>query len=914
MKKRILSILLAIVMVATLLPTAAFAEGAHTNHCVCNGKAVETGEHTSCVSPNWTEWDGKGAITYDQENNTTAYVYLSADAERTSTLEIPTGKTLNLCLNGHTLENTADNTRVINIDGGTLNLTDCGSTGTITGGSFTSERMSDVDMTGSGVRVKGAGTFHMYGGTITGNSSIGCGAVAVGYRSISGVSTTGAFHMYGGTISNNQSKSGGGIFVREGTFTMHDGTISGNTANVNGGGVYVQYTDTFTMDGGTISGNTANGNGGGVYVSNGKFTMKGGRIAGNTASKGSSVSGSLKISASPEISGDVYLGSSGKITITGALDLPEGYKTIQVYSSKDEQHVPITVGASEYGVITDGEQSIFVPKDTENTKIHVHNGEVCQKGKPTVTFDANGGSPTPDTQTLPFEGGKATAPAEDPTRNRYVFSHWCGDEDCTDYNTCSGWNFDTVITESKTIYAIWEPITVTITSEPGKLTAVTSHVATAYQWSTLGDADYPLNAAEVRIGTGYYAPTLYVDGWLEDGCWMPDVIDDESRFNVFYFNIYPNSWNNNSSIPAGVLTVTLNDALPDGCVLKLMPYEGETVIEPISVSGNTYKWATGEDGDYIFAANVPVGVMAEDMPSVTAVYSVPNSALNPIPGETNATFTDGEDGKEYKVTATFEGGSEITSASEVFEELANYDVTVTATPTEGGAVTGSGTYNHGDSVTLTATPNTGYTFVNWTEGGTEVSTSASYTFTATEDRALVANFEEVHTHCICGATHASVGDHDEPVSTTFTRVTTQEDLQNAATSGGCVYLTGDIELTAPLTVSQNLSLCLNGYNLIYNGADSVIIVSNGKTLNITDCGSTGTITGSTGDYGAVQNGTGTFNLYAGTITGNKCGVYNSGAFNMFGGKITGNGGDGVHTTGFFTMNGGKITGNDRGVM
>ena len=170
-----------------------------------------------------------------------------------------------------------------------------------------------------------------------------------------------------------------------------------------------------------------------------------------------------------------------------------------------------------------------------------------------------------------------------------------------------------------------------------------------------------------------------------------------------------------------------------------------------------------------------------------------------------------------------------------------------------------------------------------------------------------------HAHCICGETHASVGDHDDEVSTTFTAVTNQAELEAAAASGGSVYLTGDITLEAPLTVSQNLSLCLNGYDLIYNSADSVIIVSNSKTLNITDCGSTGTITGSTGDYGAVQNGTGTFNLYAGTITGNKRGVYNGGTFSMYGGNIggniAGNSDDGVWNAkgGTFTLHAGKIT-------
>ena len=42
--------------------------------------------------------------------------------------------------------------------------------------------------------------------------------------------------------------------------------------------------------------------------------------------------------------------------------------------------------------------------------------------------------------------------------------------------------------------------------------------------------------------------------------------------------------------------------------------------------------------------------------------------------------------------------------------------------------------------TVTATANTGYTFTNWTENGTVVSTEPSYTFTVDKARSLVANF------------------------------------------------------------------------------------------------------------------------------------------------------------------------------
>ena len=62
---------------------------------------------------------------------------------------------------------------------------------------------------------------------------------------------------------------------------------------------------------------------------------------------------------------------------------------------------------------------------------------------------------------------------------------------------------------------------------------------------------------------------------------------------------------------------------------------------------------------------------------------------------------------------------------------------ISATATEGGSVSGAGTYAQGTTCTLTATPNTGVSFVNWTEDGVEVSTEAQYSFTVTGNRNLV---------------------------------------------------------------------------------------------------------------------------------------------------------------------------------
>jgi len=72
--------------------------------------------------------------------------------------------------------------------------------------------------------------------------------------------------------------------------------------------------------------------------------------------------------------------------------------------------------------------------------------------------------------------------------------------------------------------------------------------------------------------------------------------------------------------------------------------------------------------------------------------------------------------------------------------LNTYTITVSANPGVGGSATGGGSFIHGNSVSLSATANTGYHFVNWTENGTPVSTANPYTFDATSNRTLVANF------------------------------------------------------------------------------------------------------------------------------------------------------------------------------
>lgn len=89
----------------------------------------------------------------------------------------------------------------------------------------------------------------------------------------------------------------------------------------------------------------------------------------------------------------------------------------------------------------------------------------------------------------------------------------------------------------------------------------------------------------------------------------------------------------------------------------------------------------------------------------------------------------------YQNTA---GWSEFTNIQEDCASLFVIDVDLT--PDASGTVTGAGTYQGNATCTLSAAAYVGYTFLNWTENGEEVSTDATYSFTVTGHRTLTANF------------------------------------------------------------------------------------------------------------------------------------------------------------------------------
>lgn len=73
----------------------------------------------------------------------------------------------------------------------------------------------------------------------------------------------------------------------------------------------------------------------------------------------------------------------------------------------------------------------------------------------------------------------------------------------------------------------------------------------------------------------------------------------------------------------------------------------------------------------------------------------------------------------------------------------HYTISASVDPAGSGSVSGTGSKEEGTTCTLVATPAEGKRFLNWTENGTIVSTSATYAFTVQNARTLVAHFGDI---------------------------------------------------------------------------------------------------------------------------------------------------------------------------
>ncbi len=190
------------------------------------------------------------------------------------------------------------------------------------------------------------------------------------------------------------------------------------------------------------------------------------------------------------------------------------------------------------------------------------------------------------------------------------------------------------------------------------------------------------------------------------------------------------------------------------CTLSVTANPGYTFINwtknGTQVSTNTsYTFTVTEAAEYV--ANFEVNgyeITATADPTAggtitgAGVFNYNQSCTLTATAATGYTFVNWtKNGTQVSTNASYTFTVTESAAYVAHFQINSYQITATANPTAGGTVTGAGTYNHGESCSLTATAATGYTFVNWTKNGTQVSTNATYTFTVTEAASYVAHFQ-----------------------------------------------------------------------------------------------------------------------------------------------------------------------------
>lgn len=290
----------------------------------------------------------------------------------------------------------------------------------------------------------------------------------------------------GGVIYGGSAEKGGGVYVAGGgTFTMTGGNIVGCTASATfqarGGGVYVAEKGTFTMSGGSIAGCTTVGGysyGGGIY-NEGTVNLSGTAEIRDCHAKDSD--GDAAFGGGISDNGEAFQ-ISGNVRITGCTASGGGTDAVSMYTGSvisggtfdgSVQNTGTISGGTfngrvvNSGMITDGIFNGEVVNDYGTITGGTFNGVVTNYSTITegaisgitVTYQVNGAHYA--TQIVP-SGSTAIKPV-DLAKHGYTFDGWYTSDGAQ-------WNFTTAVTENITLTARWTLKAQEVSNEP-ELTA-----------------------------------------------------------------------------------------------------------------------------------------------------------------------------------------------------------------------------------------------------------------------------------------------------------------------------------------------------------------------------------------------------------------------------------------------------------
>jgi uncharacterized repeat protein (TIGR02543 family) len=313
MNKRIIASILTVIMLMTMLPTAAFA---------ADGESTETGDSTTPEAAIYLDQQ-HGADDNDGLSKTTAVKTIEKANELANANNIN-----DICLSSFYQ---VTGTETWDLGGKTLHRYGLG-------GYMIELVDASASLTLSNIVIDGAEC------TVD-------AAHAAETDSIIKAANGGTIVLNSGAIlqNNKAAQFGSGILANNRVnITMEDGAIIRNNTNRNyelGGGILIGNSSTFTMNGGEISGNTANG-GGGVAIIGSTMVMNDGVISNNstyrTSGQGSYGAGVYVADYANSSGGDTLFTATpasfemngGKITGNKALDYGGGIVTFPQRSQK----------------------------------------------------------------------------------------------------------------------------------------------------------------------------------------------------------------------------------------------------------------------------------------------------------------------------------------------------------------------------------------------------------------------------------------------------------------------------------------------------------------------------------------------------------------------------------------------------
>ena len=236
--------------------------------------------------------------------------------------------------------------------------------------------------------------------------------------------------------------------------------------------------------------------------------------------------------------------------------------------------------------------------------------------------------------------------------------------------------------------------------------------------------------SKIEIANGYLRLLRKDDGIL------PGYVDEAIRLSINKETGLPElSMNDRTNrmvtiSPLGVTfhqvggtdSLTIDPELIGGGVLKKRT-DGTLYITDAETEQVSYKISVSEGG----YTSPTEGTHYANKGSVVWLYAYPNDGYQ---------FDRWSDGGSQNHQVVIQSSGQ--SYTAYFTKIVAQQITVTlkASPSNGGTVNGGGTYDKGTKRTITATPNSGYRFVRWSDGGAQ-----SHSVTWDSNKTITAYFE-----------------------------------------------------------------------------------------------------------------------------------------------------------------------------